>query len=108
MAMAGCLGHQGGADHLDGVSAPQQRILGQQHVGPPAATAAGASGTTAFLEPTVAHDPLSGTAPGPQSAVTVGTCELTGQQGALDFRRVGSYDLHVCLRALGRALPSLG
>ena len=28
-------------------------------------------------------------------------------QSAFDFHRVGSYDLHQCLRASGRALPSL-
>ncbi len=71
--------------------------------GEPPASAVRATGTTTLLVPAPAHDALSGTAPGPQSTATVGARELTGEQSALDFQRVGSYHHHMCLRAPGRA-----
>jgi hypothetical protein len=108
MSVTGGLGHQGGADHLDAVPAPDQTVLSEQDVGQGAPATAGPPETTALFPVTVAHDPHSGSAPGPQPTAASWASQLAGHQGALDFGRVGSYDLHVCLRAPGRALPSLG
>jgi hypothetical protein len=108
MSVTDGLGHQGGADHLDAVPAPDQTVLSEQDVGQGAPATAGPPETTALLSVTVTHHPHSGPAPGPQPTAASWASQLAGHQGALDFWRVGSYDLHVCLRAPGRALPSLG
>jgi len=63
--------------------------------------------STAFDVLETAHVSPSCRPPGPKLPAAVRARELAGEEGAFDFHRVGSYDLHQCLRASGRTLPSL-
>ena len=107
MAHPGRLGHQRGADHLGQVTATKEAVGADQHMGRLAGAATAPARSTAFNVPAPAHVSPSCRPPGPKLPAAVRARQLAGEKGAFDFHRVRSYDLHQCLRASGRALPSL-
>ncbi len=99
-------GDQREPDRPDRVPPSQQPERAQQHMGLPTTTTPRPARTLP-PHPTPANPqhPQPGPPPRAQHPLTPRALQPAIEQGALDFRRVSSYDLHQSPRASGRALP---
>ena len=101
------LGHQRRTDHLHQVASPKKRVGADQHVCRRATNTTRTARPAPLVTARPPNHPPPRRPPRTQTATATRTLELTRQQRAFDFERVGSYDLQQCLRAPGRTLPTL-
>ena len=104
--VTGCLGDQRKPDRPDRVPAAQQPVGAQQHMGPATTPAAGPARNHVPhpAAPDTQH-PRASRPPRRQNTPATRALQPAIEQVALDFRRIGSYDLHQCPQGIRKSPP---